>query len=42
MDGHDLRKYTLASLRNQVALVSQNIPLWALTIRLLTTLLAPG
>ncbi len=25
MDGHDLREYTLASLHNQVALVSQNV-----------------
>ncbi|WP_075181597.1 lipid A ABC transporter ATP-binding protein/permease MsbA [Pantoea sp. 1.19] len=28
MDGHDLREYTLASLRNQVALVSQNVHLF--------------
>ncbi|MGS3073994.1 ATP-binding cassette domain-containing protein, partial [Escherichia coli] len=28
MDGHDLREYTLASVRNQVALVSQNVHLF--------------
>ncbi|WP_116440254.1 ATP-binding cassette domain-containing protein, partial [Klebsiella pneumoniae] len=32
MDGHDLREYTLASLRNQVALVSQNVHLFNDTI----------
>ncbi|ENA40777.1 lipid A export permease/ATP-binding protein MsbA [Escherichia coli P0301867.4] len=32
MDGHDLREYTLASLRNQVALVSQNVHLFNDTV----------
>lgn len=32
MDGHDLREYTLASLRDQVALVSQNVHLFNDTI----------
>ncbi|MCI1677111.1 MAG: lipid A ABC transporter ATP-binding protein/permease MsbA [Ewingella americana] len=32
MDGHDLREYTLSSLRNQVALVSQNVHLFNDTI----------
>lgn len=32
MDGHDLREYTLQSLRNQVALVSQNVHLFNDTI----------
>ncbi|NJD00941.1 lipid A ABC transporter ATP-binding protein/permease MsbA [Candidatus Erwinia dacicola] len=32
MDGYDLREYTLASLRNQVALVSQNVYLFNETI----------
>ncbi len=32
MDGYDLREYTLASLRNQVALVSQNVHLFNDTI----------
>lgn len=32
MDGHDLREYTLASLRRQVALVSQNVHLFNDTI----------
>ncbi|PWC09304.1 lipid ABC transporter permease/ATP-binding protein [Brenneria roseae subsp. americana] len=32
LDGHDLREYTLASLRNQVALVSQNVHLFNDTI----------
>lgn len=32
MDGHDLREYTLASLRSQVALVSQNVHLFNDTI----------
>jgi len=32
MDGHELREYTLASLRNQVALVSQNVHLFNDTI----------
>jgi len=32
LDGHDLREYTLSSLRNQVALVSQNVHLFNDTI----------
>ncbi|MCP1437492.1 subfamily B ATP-binding cassette protein MsbA [Erwinia persicina] len=32
MDGHDLREYTLSSLRNQVALVSQNVHLFNDTV----------
>ena len=32
IDGHDLREYTLRSLRNQVALVSQNVHLFNDTI----------
>ncbi len=32
LDGHDLREYTLHSLRNQVALVSQNVHLFNDTI----------
>lgn len=32
LDGHDLREYQLASLRNQVALVSQNVHLFNDTI----------
>ncbi|MFP1722326.1 lipid A ABC transporter ATP-binding protein/permease MsbA [Lonsdalea quercina] len=32
LDGHDLRDYTLSSLRNQVALVSQNVHLFNDTI----------
>ncbi|MBS0969769.1 lipid A ABC transporter ATP-binding protein/permease MsbA [Chimaeribacter arupi] len=32
MDGHDLREYTLSSLRRQVALVSQNVHLFNDTI----------
>ncbi|EOV9554826.1 ATP-binding cassette domain-containing protein, partial [Cronobacter turicensis] len=32
LDGHDLRGYTLSSLRNQVALVSQNVHLFNDTI----------
>lgn len=32
MDGHDLREYTLSSLRDQVALVSQNVHLFNDTI----------
>ncbi|MEM6159814.1 lipid A ABC transporter ATP-binding protein/permease MsbA [Erwinia sp. P6884] len=32
MDGHDLREYTLRSLRNQVALVSQNVHLFNDTV----------
>ncbi|WP_426816664.1 lipid A ABC transporter ATP-binding protein/permease MsbA [Winslowiella sp. 2C04] len=32
MDGHDLREYTLSSLRNQVGLVSQNVHLFNDTI----------
>ncbi|PIJ51323.1 lipid ABC transporter permease/ATP-binding protein [Erwinia sp. OLTSP20] len=32
IDGHDLREYTLGSLRNQVALVSQNVHLFNDTI----------
>ncbi|WP_457913761.1 lipid A ABC transporter ATP-binding protein/permease MsbA [Candidatus Gillettellia adelgis] len=32
IDGHDLREYTLASLRDQVALVSQNVHLFNDTI----------
>lgn len=32
LDGHDLREYTLASLRNQVALVSQNVHLFNDTV----------
>ncbi|WP_435954384.1 lipid A ABC transporter ATP-binding protein/permease MsbA [Dryocola sp. BD626] len=32
IDGHDIREYTLASLRNQVALVSQNVHLFNDTI----------
>ncbi|NXC23187.1 AB12B protein, partial [Corythaeola cristata] len=32
LDGHDLREYTLRSLRNQVALVSQNVHLFNDTI----------
>ncbi|MBJ7220555.1 MULTISPECIES: lipid A ABC transporter ATP-binding protein/permease MsbA [unclassified Brenneria] len=32
LDGHDLREYTLASLRSQVALVSQNVHLFNDTI----------
>ena len=32
MDGHELREYTLSSLRNQVALVSQNVHLFNDTI----------
>ncbi len=32
LDGHDLREYTLASLRDQVALVSQNVHLFNDTI----------
>lgn len=32
MDGHDLREYTLASLRDQVALVSQNVHLFNDTV----------
>ncbi|PPK20814.1 lipid ABC transporter permease/ATP-binding protein, partial [Klebsiella pneumoniae] len=32
MDGHDLREYTLASLRNQFALVSQNVHLFNDTV----------
>lgn len=32
IDGHELREYTLASLRNQVALVSQNVHLFNDTI----------
>lgn len=32
LDGHDLREYTLASLRRQVALVSQNVHLFNDTI----------
>lgn len=32
IDGHDLREYTLQSLRNQVALVSQNVHLFNDTI----------
>lgn len=32
MDGHDLREYTLSSLRNQVAVVSQNVHLFNDTI----------
>ncbi|MEI8441243.1 ATP-binding cassette domain-containing protein, partial [Escherichia coli] len=32
IDGHDLRQYTLASLRNQVALVSQNVHLFNDTV----------
>ncbi|WP_237385339.1 lipid A ABC transporter ATP-binding protein/permease MsbA [Xenorhabdus sp. Sc-CR9] len=32
LDGHDLREYTLASLRNQIALVSQNVHLFNDTV----------
>ncbi|PYG51294.1 lipid A export permease/ATP-binding protein MsbA [Pantoea sp. AG1095] len=32
LDGHDLREYTLRSLRNQVALVSQNVHLFNDTV----------
>ena len=32
LDGHDLREYTLQSLRNQVALVSQNVHLFNDTV----------
>ncbi len=32
LDGHDLREYTLSSLRNQVALVSQNVHLFNDTV----------
>ncbi len=32
IDGHDIREYTLSSLRNQVALVSQNVHLFNDTI----------
>ncbi|HAP81445.1 MAG TPA: lipid ABC transporter permease/ATP-binding protein, partial [Enterobacteriaceae bacterium] len=32
LDGHDLREYTLTSLRNQVALVSQNVHLFNDTV----------
>ncbi|EQB6624667.1 ATP-binding cassette domain-containing protein, partial [Escherichia coli] len=32
LDGHDLREYTLSSLRNQVGLVSQNVHLFNDTI----------
>ncbi len=32
MDGHDLREYKLASLRDQVALVSQNVHLFNDTV----------
>ena len=32
LDGHDLREYTLASLRDQVALVSQNVHLFNDTV----------
>ncbi|WP_139151499.1 ATP-binding cassette domain-containing protein, partial [Salmonella enterica] len=32
MDGYDLRKNTMASLRNQVALVSQNVHLFNDTV----------
>ncbi|QTL41725.1 lipid A ABC transporter ATP-binding protein/permease MsbA [Xenorhabdus budapestensis] len=32
LDGHDLREYTLSSLRNQIALVSQNVHLFNDTV----------
>ncbi|WP_305230125.1 ATP-binding cassette domain-containing protein, partial [Klebsiella pneumoniae] len=32
LDGHDLREYTLSSLRDQVALVSQNVQLFNDTV----------
>ena len=32
LDGHDLREYTLSSLRDQVALVSQNVHLFNDTV----------